>query len=169
MMQYISNGRRKECSRRSADVLWYCQDLNEWLCNTTQAKSMCFVFKTKLMLSSGSKHNPESTRFDPASWNIYIRARSFETFLFFSMNYTCFARNNLLIISSRNSVKIGSIWYACFVMGENDTCHVPVHKTSCSATGPQSSIYWPVNNKMGAIRMRVIHEVSKFIFSTFYY
>ena len=22
-------------------------------------------------------------------------------------------------------------------------CHVPVHKTSCSATGPQSNIYWP--------------------------
>jgi hypothetical protein len=93
-MQYISNGRRKECSRRSADVLWYCQDLNEWLCNTTQAKSMCFVFKTKLMLSSGSKHNPESTRFDPAScsflWIIHV-----------------FARNNLLIISSRNSVQFG--------------------------------------------------------------
>jgi hypothetical protein len=34
-------------------------------------------------------------------------------------------------------------------------CHVPVHKTSCSATGPQSNIYWPVNDKMGAIRMRV--------------
>ena len=32
------------------------------------------------------------------------------------------------------------------------------------ATGPQWNIYWPVNNRMGAMRMRVNHEVPKFIF-----
>ena len=36
------------------------------------------------------------------------------------MNYTCFARKNLLTISSRNSVNVGWIWYVCFVVGEND-------------------------------------------------
>jgi hypothetical protein len=35
------------------------------------------------------------------------------------------------------------------------------------ATGPQWNIYWPVNNKMGAMRMRVNHEVPKFIFKLF--
>jgi hypothetical protein len=39
--------------------------------------------------------------------------------------------------------------------------------TACfaeEATGQQWNIYWPVNNRMGAMRMRVNHEVPKFIF-----
>jgi hypothetical protein len=82
--------------------------------------------KLMVMLKLCSHQAPSITgkaRFDPASWSwkLEIRAR---IWIFISvpvyMNYTCekfihvFARKNLLIISSRNSVKIGWIWYVCF-------------------------------------------------------
>jgi hypothetical protein len=52
------------------------------------------------------------------------------------------------------------VQFFCLPIGQNRTRTGPQNVMF----GNRSAIYLPVNNKMGAIRMRVNHEVPKFIF-----